>query len=374
MWFDLLVLAILIYTTIRGAAKGIVWQLAAIIALVCCFAFAGPLSLAAAPYIRVEPPLNRWLAMLGLYLVFSFASFALARSLREWIEKAKFVEYDRHVGALFGFIKGALICLTLIFFLVTISQAARGHILNSHSGYAAAIIMDRLHPVMPKELHDVLEPYIHQLDRPGMDLRYSDHAAHDDDHDHDHSGDGAGRPEFPPTDPADDRSLEELIAELPGFLDQSLHDAILRALRNTSPENRGELLNRLRSGIPGLMRLVADEWKNGKPQPPAAPQTASERDRLVREISAVYTSSLDAQETIVEDIEWALAGIPDEVALHVVRDWHSDMFVTDPDPDPQTDSLTALDDRIRRQLARAGVPLHSLTGSLQSRLQGTRSR
>jgi membrane protein required for colicin V production len=171
MWYDVLAVGVLVFAVIRGAAKGIVWQLATIAALVLCFAFSESLSLAIAPYITVKPPLNRWLAMFGLYVFFSFLSFAAARRLRSWIEKAQFVEYDRHLGSVFGFVKGVVFVLVMTFFAVTLTQQmpeTRNSIFHSQTGKISAIIMDRLHPVMPDELHAVLEPYIHSLDRPGF--------------------------------------------------------------------------------------------------------------------------------------------------------------------------------------------------------------
>ena len=179
MWYDVLVLGVLLFAVIRGAMKGIVWQLATIAALVLCFAFSGRLSSEIAPYIAVQPPLNRWLAMFGLYLFFSFLSFGVARVLRGWIEKAQFVEYDRHLGSVFGLVKGIVFVLVMTFFGVTLSHnypEVRAAIFNSQTGKISAVIMDRMHPVMPAEFHAVLEPYIHELDRPGLNLKH----AHDD--------------------------------------------------------------------------------------------------------------------------------------------------------------------------------------------------
>src|SRR5262249_44900376 len=118
MWYDVFMLIIVAYTTIRGAMKGMAWQLAAIASLVLCFLFATPVSLSVGPAIPVNPPLNRWLAMLGIYLAFSFACFGVARLLRGWLEAIKFQEYDRHLGALFGLVKGITICLVVTFFVV----------------------------------------------------------------------------------------------------------------------------------------------------------------------------------------------------------------------------------------------------------------
>jgi uncharacterized membrane protein required for colicin V production len=164
MWYDLLTLVILMYAMFRGAMKGIVWQLATIAALLMCFFFSGSLSAAVAPFIRVEPPLNQWIAMFILYLGFSFVSFGVARALHEMIESMRIEALDRHLGAILGLVKGGMFSLFLTFFLVTLSHAARETIINSESGYVAAVVIDRLDPVIPGDLHTLLEPYIRRLD------------------------------------------------------------------------------------------------------------------------------------------------------------------------------------------------------------------
>ena len=363
MWYDYLVLAILAYTTIRGAMKGIVWQLAAIGALIACFAFAEPLSLSVAPYISVDPPLNRWIAMLAIYLVFGFVTFAIARRLRSLIEKFRFVEYDRHMGAIFGFVKGVVICLVLTFFVVTLSASMRKDVLGSYSGHVAALIMDRLHPVMPKELHDVLEPYIHQLDRPGIDLQH----AHDSDEnqtDHKASDDG-----HTAVSANKSQTLNDFVSNLPGVFDDEVRNLVKQSLEHTQPEDRPELMEKLRSGVPGLIRLIAQQWQNGKPAVVDGGEEAQQRQQLFREIGAVYAELPEAQDTIVEEIELALTGVPDGVVLSLLEDWHSDLLATDPDPDIETNALTTLDVRILRQLAKARISISSLEGNLQNRLK-----
>ncbi len=382
MWYDIIVLGILAFAMIRGAMKGMVWQLAVISAIVLCFAFAESLSLTLAPLISVEPPLNRWIAMFLLYVGFSFVCFAAARVLRDFIEKAKFEAFDRHLGAVFGLLKGAMFSLVLTFFVVTISESQRSTILNSYSGYASAVIMDGLHPVMPEGLHEVLEPYIHQLDHPGLPLRHSHHLADHDGEDHEHGFDeSADDPPFsngsnsPFTE--DDGSagnsnpLVEFVDGVEAILDPDLRALALEALQNTDPDDRQELMTKLSSGIPGLIRTISLEWRDGKP---AQADSSNERGRLLREIAALYYDFPDAQQSMIEEVEKALAGIPDQVSLAVVRDWHADVMVVKPDPDPQTDLSTLLDVRIVRQLEQAGVSLNTLGSSLQSRLRATESR
>ncbi len=363
MWFDFLVLAILLYSTIRGAMKGIVWQLAAIGALILCFAFAESFSLGIRPYLPIDPPLNRWVAMLICYLVFSFASFAIARKVRDWIEKAKFVEYDRHVGAIFGLVKGVIFSLVLTFFVVTLSTSARATVLNTYSGHAAAIIMDRLHPVMPSELHEVLEPYLQHLDHPDLNSRnqYEDIAHEEEDGQSHQNGGGHGQPG------SESDSGESLLQGLAEIFDAELRTMVVEALENTAPQDRPELREKLQSGIPGLMRMVAEEWQDGKPQAESA--SALESDRLIREISAVYSDAPHAQEAIQDEVVYHLSGVPDHVSVALLRDWHSDLLGLQPDPDPETGMTTTLDTRLLRQLSAARVPLTALSRALQQRLR-----
>ena len=101
------------------------------------------------------------------------------------IERVKLQEFDRQVGALVGAAKGVVFCLAITFFTVTLSERARETVLDSRSGYYSALLMDRAHPVMPEGMHDLLEPYIHQLDGavPDDDRMFA-HEHGDDDHDH----------------------------------------------------------------------------------------------------------------------------------------------------------------------------------------------
>jgi membrane protein required for colicin V production len=84
----------------------------------------------------------------------------------EFIEKVKLKEFDRQVGALFGFAKGVLLCVLITLFAVTLlSEPQRQAICNSRSGYYIAILLDKADAVMPGEVHQVLGPYIDRLDR-----------------------------------------------------------------------------------------------------------------------------------------------------------------------------------------------------------------
>lgn len=370
MWYDVLVVGVLLYAVYRGAQKGIVWQLATIAALVLCFAFSESLSLAMAPYITLKPPLNRWVAMFGIYIFFSFLSFAVARWLKSWIDKAQFVEYDRHLGSVFGFVKGVLFVLVMTFFGVTLTQQMpdlRQAIFESKTGRMAAVIMDRLHPVMPEELHAVLGPYIHSLDRPDLNLHA--HGEHDADHEgHNHSHDGKDlepieAPPFPlpPRRPG---------LEPPPFEDFNGSRELGEAGQGSDPG----FFDPLFPSPPTPPRPTDRDTPpvNGTRENPNA--LRAEREKMLQEVAGVLAEQAAARQTIIDEIEKSLAGLPDQIKLNVVKDWYTDLLVYNPnsDPDPETDLSTSFDARILRQLQLNNVPLSSLSNSLRDRLRNVR--
>lgn len=496
MWYDLLTLGILMYSMFRGAMKGIVWQLATIAALLMCFFFSGSLSHVIAPFIRVEEPLNKWIAMLVLYLIFSFVSYGAARVLHDAIENMRIEALDRHLGALLGLVKGAMFSLFLTFFLVTLSHSARESIINSESGYVAAVAIDRLDPVIPGDLHALLEPYLRRLDAPEIEREHRDEAyarrngddrddpfASDDRRDDGRDGpldgpdrrnldarrdrddrafddtrrgddrrlsdDGPGAPdrrddrvrrEVVPDRPRDgrdsafddaaldapgrrdpaprpaldgrsdvpddfrdsargdrrqvrdddrlDRSRTDLadddlgapsreesdwLSSLPAAVDQGLKILARKAWRATKPEHRGELSRLLSSStVPDMIRKTLRDWQNGRPARGPAGDSRDERGALEQQI----TRSLDRlggssdRRTAVEDIEATLGGIPDDVALNVLRGWRTDLRDQKSDGDPREIDGSSLVRRVRRELSRAGISVRSLDSATQDRLRG----
>lgn len=299
-WIDFVVLAVLLYTTIKGASKGLISQLTWIVALVACFAFAESVSLKLAPTItqafpQVEPPLDRWIAMFILYMGFAFVSFGVARVLKGWLEKAKFADFDKHLGGIFGLIKGVVICMIVIFFGVTLSENLRQTVLASHSGHAAAVIMQRLGPVMPKELAGVIEKAQQRLNHNDFhtdDLDGHDHGGIDDFIDRlpnfgGQSNDNGFANGNPPaetgqgsgggllndlfgsgttgqgTQPANstangggtnaqpNQSLASFIEQLPTSISNDIKNSALNALRNSTPEQQRNLIDQLQGSITG---------------------------------------------------------------------------------------------------------------------------
>lgn len=367
MAYDLIIIGILAFATWRGSSKGFVWQLATIAGIILCFVFAETVSVVVAPMIGLQPPLSRWVSIFGLYVIGSFAAFAVARGIRGWLEKMKFEGYDAHLGGVFGFIKGVVFSIVLTFFAVTLSESTRQAAFQSQSGYACALLFERIQPVLPQELTAVLDPYLHNLDpetiakhrreQPG-----DDGANRNQDGKDDGSNNGAGQ--------TISKEVQGILETLPAIFGNELRSMVINSLENTAPEDRPELVEKLKTGIPGLMRQVATEWVNGKPKEEVKQEAnAEQRQQFLKEIASVYSDYPEAQELIAEEIAVSLDGVPGEVELGVLEDWHADLLHREPDPDAGTGITTSLDFRIVRQLSKNRVALNLLDQDLQNRLR-----
>lgn len=164
--YDLFMLIVIGAAVVWGAWKGLAWQLASLASIVASYfvalTFRQPLS----QLINASPPWNTFLAMLILFLGTGLVVWIGFNLISEAIERVKLKEYDRQLGALFGLAKGVLLCVLITLFAVgLLSEPQRQQICNSKSGYYIALLLDRSDAVIPAELHQVLGPYIDQLDQ-----------------------------------------------------------------------------------------------------------------------------------------------------------------------------------------------------------------
>ena len=417
MWYDLVVAAILLFCAVRGARKGFVWQLAAIAAVILCFVFAETVSVATAPYLKVKPPLNRWISMLLLYLACSFICFALARGLKNGLEKAKFEDYDRHLGGIFGLVKGAGIAVVVTFFAVTLFESLRPTVLRSYSGHAAAVAMYNLSPAFPEELAGVLQPYLDNFE--GFEegpsgTRLVDGTADPDDLFGEGNGgaanglgdwfaddgptgdgftdDGTGGGDWPDETPVARGSSEDTdgafgatdgidddpFGDDPGRGEWLTEDGDLN--RDRLRDEAGRLGRDLWDSVPEETRRdvtnsVTDRLKQRAGgefdrrfgeflgDPNAVPDEARRsRQELIAEIAQAYTAEsgdVRARDEIRRNAARALGAVPEEAAYDILRDWLADLrgASAGPDPDPETTIATTLKERIARHVrARVARP------------------
>ena len=400
---DLVVIAVLLYCAVKGASRGLLSQLAWVVALLLCFKFSGKLAPAIEPMIGVAPPLKQWIAMLIVYVGLCGVSFVAAGMLSSWMEKAKVIDFDKHLGGVLGFVKGVVICMTAMFFAITMSEPMRQIVSKTYSGYAAAVILNNsqyLIPLLPEHTVPTVRNVIDEFNRrlqPGVDdLNGATPANPEAFGDDGLVGSGSGDDTFDlsklfpgrvrnvkengnATEFGRDQtnssapSLRDLLSQVPAQLRQELNQQTMDALRNSTPEEKQRLLKQLSDAVPEDAGSILSNFFRGSPETRGqgtdlgsrpATQLGRTETTLLNEIAGIYSQRDD----ITANTKKYLTGVPSQVQRRVLEDWHADAIGLNSDPDPSTDVNTRLDDRIVRQLSKAGVSLDRLDRDLRSRL------
>ncbi|MDE0736991.1 MAG: CvpA family protein [Pirellulaceae bacterium] len=163
--YDLLMISVVVLMTLYGSWKGMAWQVASLSAVFVSYMVAYRFRVPVSEMISTGYPWNIFLAMLILYIGCSLAIWLLFRLVSHLIDRVKLTEFDSQIGALFGCFNGVLVCVIATLFSITLlGDQTRESIVGSRSGYYIAILLDRSHALMPEEIHQVLHPFIDQLD------------------------------------------------------------------------------------------------------------------------------------------------------------------------------------------------------------------
>lgn len=170
--YDGVMALIVVYTVFHGFWRGAAWQIAPIISLVMGYMIAMPMSITTAHWFG-QPPLNRLFALVTIYLVVSLTVYLFFRSFRDGVEKAQLTEFDRHLGAILGGVKGVIITLSATCILLIYFPMSRETILKSNSSTIASKLIGKIYPILPKAMHEILGPYLNKLDDQ-LPIQYDD--------------------------------------------------------------------------------------------------------------------------------------------------------------------------------------------------------
>lgn len=164
--YDIVMLVVLIGTALFGAIKGFAWQLASIASTVVSYSVAYNFREPLSQSIHAEPPWNRFLAMLILFVGTSLVIWVAFRMVSNTIDRLRLKEFDRQIGALFGLAKGGLYCILVTMFGVTLlGDSVREKIVVSRSGHYIASVLDRSEAIIPEEFQEVVGPYLQRFDQ-----------------------------------------------------------------------------------------------------------------------------------------------------------------------------------------------------------------
>jgi membrane protein required for colicin V production len=164
--YDIIMLVVLAAATLFGAIKGFAWQVASLASIIASFFVANYFRNDVAKMINAEPPWNMFLAMLLLYFGSSLAIWLVFRMISTSIDKIKLKEFDRQLGAGFGLLKGAVLCCVITMFAMTLlGPTQQQAIAQSKSGYYIGKTLSQAGAILPKEVTQVIGPYIQRVNQ-----------------------------------------------------------------------------------------------------------------------------------------------------------------------------------------------------------------
>ncbi len=162
--YDIIMLALFVLAVLFGLWKGLAWQIASLAAIVVSYLVALRFSEPVAAMIPVDPPWNRFAAMLAIFLITSLVIWITFGYVRATIEKWRLKDFDRQAGAVLGALKGALLCVVVTMFAVTLlGEHARAAVVRSWSGNMICRAINQWSAAVPRELHDVLTPVLQRF-------------------------------------------------------------------------------------------------------------------------------------------------------------------------------------------------------------------
>jgi membrane protein required for colicin V production len=174
--YDIIMLVVLAAATLFGAIKGFAWQVASLASIIASYFVANYFRHDVAKMINAEPPWNMFLAMLLLYFGSSLVIWLVFRLISKSIDKIKLKEFDRQLGAGFGLLKGAVLCCVITMFAMTLlGPSQQQAIAQSKSGYYIGKTLSKAGSILPKEVVEVIGPYIQRVNQQleqGRDPRF----------------------------------------------------------------------------------------------------------------------------------------------------------------------------------------------------------
>ena len=164
--YDVIMLVVLGAATAYGAWKGLVWQVASLASILASYFFAFQGRTKIGQLIHAEFPWHVFLGMLVVYLISHVGISLVFRLISDIIDRLRLRDFDRHLGALAGFIKGAIVCILATLFAVTLlGEGQRRQIVHSFSGRYISRFLHDAGPIMPAEVKGVLGPYLENFER-----------------------------------------------------------------------------------------------------------------------------------------------------------------------------------------------------------------
>lgn len=147
--FDVFVILFLLYCLFMGGKRGIFLQITSIIALLAGWYVSSRYSFNFKSYFPLGDTLSGKAASVFTFFIVMIGVSILGRVLSGMLIGGILKEVNRQLGALFGLIKGFIICLVITYFAVTISSATKKIVTGSQSGRMMVQILYEAQKIIP---------------------------------------------------------------------------------------------------------------------------------------------------------------------------------------------------------------------------------
>lgn len=149
--FDFFVLITLGFMAFWGGCRGMFSQIMSIAAIVVAWLAASRFYTLVTPMVPLAEPWKDTVAMILLF----FALLMILRLVSKmfggvFVKKTVLKEFDRQLGALFGLLKGGIICLLVTFFAVLGNAQTQKLVINSPSGRFMVRVISTLQKYVPE--------------------------------------------------------------------------------------------------------------------------------------------------------------------------------------------------------------------------------
>ena len=163
--YDTIMLLLLGAVTFIGWRKGMVSQVASIVALLASFFVAASFYQRVAGSISAPDPWNRVAAFVLIYLGTSFVVWLFFKQIRRSVKALQLGDFDRQMGGLFGLTKGvALVTIITLVAVNLLTPSPREAIAQSRTGGAVQKVVYLVGPIMPTRVQEFLAGYVQRLD------------------------------------------------------------------------------------------------------------------------------------------------------------------------------------------------------------------
>ncbi|MBR2695151.1 MAG: CvpA family protein [Thermoguttaceae bacterium] len=147
--FDVFVILFLFYCIFMGGKRGIFLQITSIVSLLAGWYVSSRYSVNFKSYFPLGDALSGKAASIATFFAVEIGVLILGKVLSGMLVGGILKEANRQLGALFGLVKGLIVCLVVTYFAVTLSSTSKKFVIGSQSGRMMIQLLCEIQKIIP---------------------------------------------------------------------------------------------------------------------------------------------------------------------------------------------------------------------------------